>query len=214
MSQMWIRILIMQVCLKVDWCSYAAAKYACLNWHYSKSIPAGKIVKIGVWENDKYIGCVLFSHGANNNIAKPYNMTQQEVVELTRVALTNHISPTTQILAKSIKLLKTQSPGIKLIVSYADCDQDHKGIIYQANNWIYEGLYLENAKDCSMIIHGKRVHGRTIGARGWSRSLEWLQKHIDPNTTEYVTKGKHKYIYPMDKKTRKEVLKRQKPYPK
>ena len=42
--------------LKLDWCSYEAAKYACEHWHYSKCMPVGKTVKIGVWENKKYIG--------------------------------------------------------------------------------------------------------------------------------------------------------------
>ena len=41
--------------LRLDWCSYAAAKYACENWHYSKCLPASKIVKIGVWEDEKYL---------------------------------------------------------------------------------------------------------------------------------------------------------------
>jgi len=42
--------------LKLDWCSYQAAKYAVENWHYSKCMPVGKLVKIGVWEDKKYIG--------------------------------------------------------------------------------------------------------------------------------------------------------------
>ena len=46
--------------LKLDWCDIKAARFACMNWHYSKSVPVGKLVKVGVWENKKYIGCVLF----------------------------------------------------------------------------------------------------------------------------------------------------------
>ena len=41
--------------LKVDWCSYEAAKYAVMHWHYSKTMPAGKTVKLGVWENGRFI---------------------------------------------------------------------------------------------------------------------------------------------------------------
>lgn len=43
--------------LKLDFCSYQAAKFACENFHYSKSTPAGKIIKIGVWENERFIEC-------------------------------------------------------------------------------------------------------------------------------------------------------------
>ena len=40
--------------LKIDWATHKAAKYACQNWHYSKSMPFGKMVKIAVYENDIY----------------------------------------------------------------------------------------------------------------------------------------------------------------
>ena len=28
--------------LKIDWATHEAAKYACTNWHYSKSVPINK----------------------------------------------------------------------------------------------------------------------------------------------------------------------------
>lgn len=37
--------------LKIDYCDIKAARYACEHFHYSKSVPAGKTVKIGVWED-------------------------------------------------------------------------------------------------------------------------------------------------------------------
>ena len=117
--------------LKLDWCDYKAAKYAVEHWHYSKSLSASKNVFVGVWENSKFIGVVGFGRGANNQIAKPYGLEQTEVCELTRVALTKHVNPVTRILAIAIKLLKKQSPTLKLIVSYADPQQNHYGGIYQ-----------------------------------------------------------------------------------
>ena len=41
-----------------------------------------------------------------------------------------------------------------------------------------------------------------------------MQKYYDKNAYEYVTKGKRKYLMPMDKKMRKIVLPLAKPYPK
>ena len=78
--------------LKLDWASFEAAKYACEKWHYSKCMPTGKTVKIGVWEDGKYIGVVIYSYGANNNAAKSFNLEQSQCCELTRVALTKHQS--------------------------------------------------------------------------------------------------------------------------
>ena len=92
--------------LRLDFCSKDAAKYACKKWHYSKKVPSGKTVDIGVWENDKFIGAVIFGQGACPNIEKPYGLNKTEICELSRVALTNHKAPVTKILAISIKMLK------------------------------------------------------------------------------------------------------------
>ena len=95
----------MDMSLRLDWCSHEAAKYAVEHWHYSKCMPAGKIVKIGVWENEEYIGCVLYSRGANNHLGSQYNLDQTELCELTRVALTNHKNTVSRIVSISIKML-------------------------------------------------------------------------------------------------------------
>ena len=72
--------------LKLDWASYEAAKHACAHWHYSKAMPATKLVKIGVWEYGKFIGVVIFSRGAAPHLGDPC-LPQTDICELTRVAL-------------------------------------------------------------------------------------------------------------------------------
>ncbi len=197
--------------LLVDFCSHEAVKYACKNWHYSKTVPAGKIVKIGVWEDKKFIGCVLFSRGGTLQIGMPYNMTQTEVCELTRIALTKHQHPVTQIISKAIKLLKQTNPDLKLIISYADSNQSHLGVIYQASNWIYEG---HRKVTPSIIINGKKIHARSVNAKYGTASIKWLKENIDPNTVPADDKGRHKYIYPLNKMLRKRLMKLHQPYPK
>jgi len=197
--------------LQVDFCSFDAAQYACTHWHYSKCVPASKLVKIGAWEDDRFIGAIIFSRGASPNICKPYGMSNTEVIELTRVALRDHRAPVTQILSRAITLLKQTSPGLKLIVSYADIRQGHIGIIYQASNWIYEG---KTEPAGYIIINGVRKHSRTVGMRYKTSSIEWLKKNVDPNAHIVYDSGKHKYLMPLDKKTRKQVMRLSKPYPK
>jgi len=122
--------------LKLDWCSHEAAKYAVEKWHYSQRMPVGKIVRVGAWEDKQFIGCVLFARGANNAIGIEYGLTQIEVCELVRVALHKHQSPVSRIGAIAMKLLRKASPGLRLVVSYADSEEGHHGGIYQAMNWI------------------------------------------------------------------------------
>lgn len=193
-----------KVQLRLDWCSYEAAKYAVEKWHYSHSIPAGKTVKVGAWENGQFIGCVIFSRGANNTLGNPYRLTQTRVCELTRVALYKHISPVSHIVAIAIKMLKKNSPDLRLIVSFADPDHSHVGGIYQAMNWVFVGR-TDSADE--YIVNGKRMHGRSMRAvYGTHIGKEFIQK-IDGSS-------KYRYLYPLDDAMRQQIEPLRQPYPK
>jgi hypothetical protein len=199
--------------LKIDWATNDAARFACLNWHYAKAVPVGKLVKIGVWENKKFIGCVLFGRGANKNMPKPYGLGQDECVELVRVALTRHVTPVSKIMMWAIKFLKKSNPGIRLVVSYADLDSNHHGGIYQATNWIYEGLFGKDSVS-AFIINGKKTHRKSIDSLGVKQSISEVRRCLDPNAQEFRTKGKHKYLMPLDKDMSVKIASLAKPYPK
>lgn len=199
--------------LKIDWASHEAAKFACVNWHYSAVIPVGKLVKVGAWEDGKFIGVVLFGRGANNNMLKPYGLKADQGCELVRIALKSHKTPVSKIMAIAIKFLKKSNPKLRLIVSYADADQDHHGGIYQATNWVYTGL--KNAGSMgAFIINGKKTHPKSVHSKGVKQSLESVRKHLDPNAKIFYTKGKHCYLMPLDDNIRNKVLSLSKPYPK
>jgi hypothetical protein len=199
--------------LRIDWSTNDAAKFACLNWHYAKAVPVGKLVKVGVWENKKFIGCVLFGCGANKNMPKPYGLGQDECVELVRVALTKHDTPVSKIMMWAIKFLNKSNPGIRLIVSYADLDSNHHGGIYQATNWIYEGLFGKDSVS-AFIINGKKTHRKSIDSLGVKQSISEVRRCLDPNAKEFRTKGKHKYLMPLDKDMSAKIQPLAKPYPK
>jgi hypothetical protein len=118
--------------LKIDWATHEAAKYACENWHYTKTIPVFKLVKIGVWENKKFIGVVLFGLGASATLSNQFNLDRTEVCELVRVALDKHQSQVSRIIRLALVFLKKRCPKIKVVVSFADMNQGHHGGIYQA----------------------------------------------------------------------------------
>lgn len=199
--------------LKIDWCSHKAADFACRKWHYSGVIPVGKLVKVGAWENGKFIGCVLFGRGANNNMLSPFGLKQDQGCELVRVALTNHITPVSRIMALALKFLKKSNPKLRLVVSYADVDQGHHGGIYQATNWIYSGIMNAGSMG-AFIIHGKKVHPKSVHSKGVKQTIDEVRKHLDPNATIFKTKGKHRYLMPLDKAMKDELQSLHKPYPK
>jgi hypothetical protein len=117
--------------LKIDWCSFDAARFACENWHYSKCMPNCKAIKLGVWEDAVFIGAVVFGDGANKNAFTPYGLNQSQGCELVRVALNKHETPVTRIIKISLIFLRRKCPGVKLCISFADTEQGHHGGIYQ-----------------------------------------------------------------------------------
>jgi hypothetical protein len=210
---MWRGVYAEMTELKLDWCSYEAAKYAVEHWHYSRRMPKSKLNTVGVWEDGNFIGAVIFGYGATPNIYKPYNLTQQDVCELVRVALTNHINQVSRIAAIALKMLKKKNPQLRLIVSYADKDMNHDGGIYKAGGWIYTGL-MNDGNRSAFIIKGEKVHPRTIGSAGGVQSLSWVRANMDAGATEFVTQGKHKYLFPLDSAMRQQIEPLRKPYPK
>lgn len=196
--------------LKIDWATHEAAKYACEHWHYSGCLPVGKLVKVGAWENGKFVGVVIFGRGATPNLGKPYNLCQDECVELVRIALTKHENAVSRITALAIKFLHKANPRIRLIVSFADQSQGHHGGIYQAGNWVYNGQG-DPAK--FYMINGKLTHPRSIGAKGLIQNIYGARK-IDPNANTVDVPGKHRYLMPLDTEMRKRILPLSKPYPK
>lgn len=199
--------------LKIDWATHEAAVFACMHWHYSKSVPVGKLVKVGVWEDGVFIGVVLFGRGANNHLLSPYGLGQDEGCELVRIALNKHQTSVSRILAISLKFLKAKCPGLRLVVSYADADENHHGGIYQATNWIYDGL--QNAGSMgAFIVKGKKMHPKSVHSKGIKQTLSEVQKYLDPSATVHYTKGKHRYLMPLDEDMKKQILPLHKPYPK
>ena len=161
-----------------------SARYACLNYHYSKRVPAVNNCIFNVYEDGAFVGAILFGRGGNNNAARPFGLPSECVCELTRVALRAHITPVTKMLSVCLSKIKKDWPVIKLIVSYADLDQGHEGKIYRAGNWTFLGHLLTNPP---LFIEGRKVQSRAVS------------KGLSHKGVVYPTKGKNKYIYWLDK---------------
>ena len=201
--------------LKLTLCSFRLAKYACENWHYSKKIPRGKMVRIGVWEEGEFKGVIIFSLGVNYNMGSEVGLYPPEVCELSRIALREHKTPVSRLIKLSLKILKTKWPEVRLVVSYADKNQNHLGKIYQASNWIYVG---ETLPDYLRKFKGKWVHRRSIrtsllGFYGRTKDNPKISRFIRSLPKKRI-KGKFKYFYPLDASIRDKVEALRKPYPK
>ena len=190
-----------------------AVRYACLKFHYAKAIPSAEYAYNVYNEQNEWCGTIIYGVGATPNIAKPFWLANGEVLELLRVALNGKQPCTSECVAASLKRIHKDAPHIKMIVSFADMDQNHYGTIYQATNWLYLGDRNVGERG-AFIIHGKRQHPKSLHSKGWVQSLKWLRENIDPNAQEVISKGKRTYIWVYDKKMRKQWQEKALPYPK
>ena len=73
--------------MRLEKASYKAIKYACMKFHYAKSVPVNVFGYSVFNDKNEWCGVILYGTGANNNISKQYNLKQGNVIELVRMAL-------------------------------------------------------------------------------------------------------------------------------
>ena len=189
--------------MRLEKASYKAIKYACLNFHYAKVVPA-QYIGFSVFNDDKeWCGVILFGGGASANMGKPFGLMYGQYLELTRMALNGKQESTSKVMAVAMRLIKKQNPTVRLLISYADKGQKHTGIIYQAANWYFIGESESSGTD--YFFNGKWRHDRTLNELP-KEKLRKLQKR--------KRSGKYKYIYPLDKSLIPMCKGLSKPYPK
>ena len=192
--------------MKLAWCSGKAARYACENWHYSGTIPVTKRASIGVWEDGAFRGAIVFGQ-ANLGVAESIGVSKWQCCELCRVALLKHDAPVSRIVAIGLRIIKAHSPTLRVVVSYADTKQGHHGGIYQAGGWIYTG---ETSPGRAVLSRGRIFHHRAFTGVNYGSAPAPM-----PADARFVsTPAKHRYLWPFDKKMKRQIAKLAKPYPK
>lgn len=194
--------------LVVDWCAHEATRFACLNYHYARVMPVGRLSEFGVWEDGTFVGAVVFGRGTAAYAPKTYGIHQEQLAELVRVALRRHRSPVSQIVALVVKKLHDHNPGLRLLTSYADPRAGHHGGIYQAMNWVYVGE--TNTVESVRMPSGKLEHrrpytGLQFGSnerKAWPKGATWQ-----------TVPAKHRYVLGLDRNMRRRLAAMALPYP-
>jgi hypothetical protein len=107
--------------------------------------------------------------------------------ELARVVVQSKTKNASSFLiGRSLRMLEPQPCAV---ISYADMEQNHCGIIYQATNWTYTGA--TKSHDKSYMVDGKRTHPMTLRDRGITDPTRWARE----NGIEMVKPmDKHRYF--------------------
>jgi hypothetical protein len=133
---------------------------------------------------------------------KKYGEKEEDVIELRRLACIDQTPKNTEsfFIGKCLKWLAKNTP-VKTIVSYADPEYGHKGIIYQASNFKKEGVSSEGRV---IIYNGKKFHDKAIRTK-YKEELKpfaiELKAALEKGEAVYKkTMGKYIYTYRLKKK--------------
>ncbi len=223
--------------------NFATAKELIVKNHYSHSwtmcsVALGvflknKNKKNSFFENDdeELIGCIVYGTPVGRSAAQSVSpeLKSDQVLELVRLwikDIPNAKNIESYTIGQSFDWLRKNLPNIKALISYADNEAGHTGIIYQSTNWIYQGnSQLKLMANYSLSLVGPDeggynwIHSRTVFARYKTTNVDALKKLIRKDFYLKKESTKHRYVYILAKgKERRKLLKTLKhpsyPYPK
>jgi hypothetical protein len=169
------------------------------------------MAKLGVWEDGRFIGAVVFAQGNNQYQGNALGLTMHEVCELVRVALTTHKSSVSRIVRIALAMLRSAQPGLRVALSYADPEHGHVGGIYQAGGWIYVGT---GGSHETFLLNGRRIHSRMVSATGLKEQFGAMHRSFRAaDLTSMPLAPKFKYLMPLDAEMRELIAPLAKPYP-
>ena len=180
--------------------SYNDTKPFILDIHYAKRMPSISYA-YGLFKNNNLIGIVSYGSPPSPALCKGIagEKNKSIVLELNRLVLKHNKKNEASILiGASLKLL----PKPRIIVSYADTEQKHTGVVYQATNFIYTGL---SDKRKEWRLKGSNIHSKTV-----CETYTLAERKENKDKFEHVDRPrKHRYIYFLGNKNDKRKLKKE-----
>lgn len=106
--------------------------------HYSHGCHNGPSPCYGLFDGEELIGCLMFATPCSENVRASVFGEQYKdaVTELHRLHILDCTPKNTEswFVSRCLKMLKTDKPQIKAVLSFSDMTEGHTGVIYQATN--------------------------------------------------------------------------------
>lgn len=172
--------------MRVEPISKAIADQFVLAKHYSRRAPifwAG----FGLIEDGMVTGVVVYGQPSPPIQKHAFRERDFRLYELSRLVVQSEsMNAASFLVGNSLKMLE---PKPCAVISYADMEQNHCGIVYQATNWLYTGA--TKSHDKAYIVDGKRTHPMTLRDMGITNPTAWARE----NNIEMVhPEEKHRYF--------------------
>lgn len=160
----------------------------------------------GLVEDEMIVGVAVYGQPSPPIQKHAFVDRDFRLYELSRVVIqTKTKNAASFLVGNSLKMLE---PKPCAVISYADMEQSHCGIIYQATNWLYTGA--TKSHDKAYIVDGKRLHPMTLRDRGITNPTAWAKE----NGIQMVhPKPKHRYFNFVGSKSQKKAMLSKLAYP-
>jgi hypothetical protein len=167
---------------------FVQARDFVIRWHYSKTLPYCKYY-FGLFDKNDLIGIAAYGLPAMRNQSKCYSCD----IELRRLCLTDSAPKNSESRFISLTLKELKKIGHNAVLSLADPEHSHTGVIYKASN--FEFLGLERGGGSRLIvIDGVPVHSRTAYAKYGTSGILSLKQMLGEDRVEGRNK-KRKLVY-------------------
>lgn len=183
---------------KVKLCDRKYIKDFIEMWHYSKNINGLKSnFCFGLFNNNNLIGAMIYGQIAMANVWKKYVQKENQLIELRRLCCIDKTLKNTEsyFIGYTLRWLKKNTEYVK-VISYADTNYNHQGIIYQASNFAFKGM---TNKGKVIVYNNKIYHDKTIRTKYKGKLKPYAKKikeALDDGRAYYKdTLGKKIYIY-------------------
>ena len=155
----------------------------------------------------RMIGAMMYAIPSMPSTAKKYNPDNPDKCrELRRLCCLDEAPTNTEsyFISQTLKWLR-QNTDVEVVVSFADLEQGHTGVIYKATNFHYFG---QTGKGQALMVDGKRYHVRSMNQpiKPYSRELKRRYQAGDEGIYYVDTKPKNIYVYYLSKKAKKKYL--------
>ena len=132
------------------------------RWHYSHDTNGVQQTQcFALFDGNRMIGAMIYAIPSMPATAAKYNPDNPlRCWELRRLCCIDDTPTNTEsyFIGQTLRWLR-QNTDIEVIVSYADLEQGHEGVIYKASNFHYIG---QSGGSSILMVDGKKYHNRSM----------------------------------------------------
>jgi hypothetical protein len=176
------------------------------QWHYSEYVNIQAKHTFCLFKNGKFgipemIGVCIYTRPAGPSAGQTYHPSAPDMVlELRRLCLIDATPKNAEsyFVGKTLRWLRKNTDW-EFVISYADGEQGHTGVIYRASNFKYLG---QTKPGKILEVDGKPFHIRTLSMLDRPYGIEINKRYKEKDEGIKIIQTLPKHIYTYDLRTK------------